>query len=47
MRGLPALAWTRFGIWLLIGLALYFVYGYRNSTLRRGAGPVVVEPSLE
>jgi APA family basic amino acid/polyamine antiporter len=47
MRGLPALAWTRFGFWLLIGLALYFVYGYRNSTLRRGTGPVVVEPSTE
>jgi APA family basic amino acid/polyamine antiporter len=41
MRGLPAIAWTRFGVWLLIGLALYFVYGYRNSTLRKGTGPVV------
>jgi APA family basic amino acid/polyamine antiporter len=47
MRGLPALAWTRFGYWLLIGLVLYFAYGYRNSTLRRGTGPVVVEPSHE
>ena len=45
MKGLPALAWTRFGWWLLIGLVLYFAYGYRNSTLRRGTGPVVVEPS--
>jgi APA family basic amino acid/polyamine antiporter len=35
MKGLPAQAWERFGWWLLIGLALYFVYGYRNSTLRR------------
>jgi APA family basic amino acid/polyamine antiporter len=43
MRGLPSIAWVRFGIWLLIGLALYFVYGYRNSTLRRGTGPVVLE----
>jgi APA family basic amino acid/polyamine antiporter len=40
MRGLPALAWVRFGWWLAIGLALYFAYGYRNSTLRRGTGPV-------
>lgn len=45
MKGLPLLAWVRFGWWLLIGLVLYFMYGYRNSTLRRGTGPVVVEPS--
>ncbi len=43
MRGLPALAWVRFGWWLVIGLVLYFAYGYRNSTLRRGTGPVIVE----
>jgi APA family basic amino acid/polyamine antiporter len=43
MRGLPALAWVRFGWWLAIGLALYFAYGYRNSTLRRGTGPVGAE----
>ncbi len=35
MRGLPPMAWERFGWWLLIGLALYFVYGYRHSRLRR------------
>jgi len=35
MQGLPAHAWERFGIWLLIGLALYFAYGYRHSKLRR------------
>jgi basic amino acid/polyamine antiporter, APA family len=34
MRGLPTHAWERFGIWLLIGLALYFAYGYRHSGLR-------------
>ena len=28
MRGLPHLAWVRFGWWLLIGLALYVIYGY-------------------
>jgi len=36
MLGLPARAWERFGIWLLIGVGLYVVYGYRHSTLRRG-----------
>jgi APA family basic amino acid/polyamine antiporter len=41
MRGLPSLAWVRFGWWLVIGLALYFAYGYTHSTLRRGTGPIV------
>jgi APA family basic amino acid/polyamine antiporter len=34
MKGLPPQAWERFGIWLVIGLVLYFVYGYRHSRLR-------------
>ncbi|MBA3645030.1 MAG: amino acid permease [Gemmatimonadaceae bacterium] len=44
MKGLPTLAWVRFGWWLLIGLVLYFLYGYRHSTLRRGTGPVPMDP---
>jgi len=35
MAGLPRSAWERFGIWLLLGLVLYFAYGYRHSTLRQ------------
>jgi len=35
MKGLPVHAWERFGLWLLLGLVLYFAYGYRNSKLRR------------
>jgi APA family basic amino acid/polyamine antiporter len=35
MAGLPRQAWERFAIWLAIGLALYFAYGYRKSALRR------------
>jgi APA family basic amino acid/polyamine antiporter len=35
MWGLPRLAWIRFGWWLLIGLGIYFLYGYRHSRLRR------------
>ena len=36
MKGLPRLAWERFGWWLAIGLVLYFAYGYHHSRLRRG-----------
>jgi basic amino acid/polyamine antiporter, APA family len=37
MIGLPTHAWERFAVWLAVGLLLYFVFGYRNSTLRRRA----------
>ena len=38
MRGLPPQAWERFGYWLVIGLVLYFVYGFKHSTLRADSG---------
>ena len=34
MYGLPATAWERFGWWLVIGLVLYFSYGFSHSKLR-------------
>jgi APA family basic amino acid/polyamine antiporter len=34
MFGLPATAWERFGIWLVIGAAIYFGYSRRHSRLR-------------
>jgi basic amino acid/polyamine antiporter, APA family len=34
MQGLPRQAWERFGLWLALGLVLYFAYGYRNSRIR-------------
>ncbi len=39
MKGLPRTAWERFGIWLGIGLALYFAYGYGHSRLRKPMRP--------
>jgi APA family basic amino acid/polyamine antiporter len=35
MQGLPRTAWERFGLWLLLGLIVYFAYGLRHSKLRR------------
>jgi APA family basic amino acid/polyamine antiporter len=36
MLDLPGTTWWRFGIWLAIGIAIYFLYGRRHSRLRRG-----------
>src|SRR5215467_4472949 len=35
MLQLPTVTWIRFGIWLLVGLLIYFTYGLSHSTLRR------------
>ena len=37
MLGLPRSAWERFGIWLVLGLVLYFTYGFSHSRLRARA----------
>jgi APA family basic amino acid/polyamine antiporter len=37
MVGLPLETWVRFALWLIIGLILYFFYGYRHSRLHLGA----------
>jgi APA family basic amino acid/polyamine antiporter len=38
MLGLPRETWVRFAVWLVLGLALYFLYGIRHSRLRRRTG---------
>jgi APA family basic amino acid/polyamine antiporter len=38
MIQLPKLTWIRFGIWLALGLVIYFLYGVRNSRLARERG---------
>jgi APA family basic amino acid/polyamine antiporter len=35
--GLPWITWLRFGLWLLLGLVIYLLYGSRRSHLRPGA----------
>jgi APA family basic amino acid/polyamine antiporter len=34
MYSLPLITWIRFGIWMLAGLAIYFLYGVRHSKLQ-------------
>ena len=36
MKYLEAATWIRFGVWLLIGMVIYFAYGIRHSRLRQG-----------
>lgn len=35
MLGLPTITWIRFGVWLVVGMVLYFTYGFKNSRLRQ------------
>ena len=37
MTQLPRLTWIRFGLWLVLGLAIYFLYSVRHSRLRQRA----------
>ena len=48
MLGLPRSTWERLIIWMVIGVVLYFAYGYRRSRLRgfhAVAGRTVKEPA--
>jgi APA family basic amino acid/polyamine antiporter len=35
--GLPWVTWFRFGVWLLVGMTIYILYGFRKSHLRESA----------
>jgi APA family basic amino acid/polyamine antiporter len=45
MTDLPLATWIRFVIWLAVGLAIYGLYGYKHSRLRRNLGPAPVQTS--
>jgi basic amino acid/polyamine antiporter, APA family len=44
MTKLSGATWWRFGSWLVVGLVIYALYGYRHSRLRRGE---VIDPQPE
>lgn len=35
MASLPLVSWERLGIWMLVGVVVYFLYGKKNSVLRK------------
>jgi APA family basic amino acid/polyamine antiporter len=37
MLGLPWITWMRFGLWLIVGMVIYFLYGFKKSLLHRQA----------
>ena len=40
MTKLPGETWARFGIWMIVGLVIYFLYGRKHSRLQRGEDSV-------
>ncbi|GAA3839293.1 amino acid permease [Streptomyces phyllanthi] len=43
MLNLPAETWTRFAVWMILGFAVYFLYGRSHSRLGRGEETTVGE----
>ncbi|MGH7969360.1 MAG: amino acid permease [Limisphaerales bacterium] len=41
MSELPSITWVRFFLWMVAGLAVYVLYGFRRSRLNAGGGPIV------
>jgi basic amino acid/polyamine antiporter, APA family len=45
MTKLPGDTWLRFFVWLVLGLVIYMIYGYRNSRLHNDGRSGPREPT--
>ncbi|XP_050041888.1 high affinity cationic amino acid transporter 1-like isoform X3 [Dermacentor andersoni] len=43
MMRLPLATWARFGIWMAVGMLIYFGYGIWNSSQRKASPPILDE----
>ena len=44
---LPRVTWLRLGVWLGIGLAIYFFYGLKNAERQRATGRNLAPPEID
>jgi APA family basic amino acid/polyamine antiporter len=47
MYTLPAESWYRLGIWMALGVVIYFIYGKKNSKIRELRDGVIIEKDRE
>ncbi|MDX2083762.1 MAG: amino acid permease [Candidatus Melainabacteria bacterium] len=47
MSGLPLVTWIVTGLWFLLGMVIYFSYGFWNSALAKRPGIVIEESEME
>jgi len=47
MLNLDAMTWMRFGVWMIIGVAIYFLYGIKHSKENAQTKEAVAEKNAE